>query len=128
MDPATQEIITGLPPELADALYAIAFDVIIIAIAVVALVTALKHVAAILHGAGRGCLDRPIVQIGLEAAPILLGVVLALLPGFLDAYPAGVQATFGVIAGYMSPGIYAQLKRRLPGVMLTKEARRGPND
>jgi len=120
MDPA---VLDSLPPDLQSVLWSLAFDIAIVAVAVVAILTTAKHVGAILHRRDARCLDLPWVKVGLEIAPIVLGPVIAIIPGLFDSFGIELQAVFGLIAGYMSPGIYGHLKRRLPGVMMSSESK-----
>lgn len=122
--------LTALPPDIQAVLWSLAFDIGIVAVAVVALLTTIKHVGAIIDRASGHCLDRPYVQIGLEVAPLILGPAIALVPGLFDTFGIELQAVFGLISGYMSPGIYGHLKNRLPGLMVSKTApsRSGDSD
>ena len=119
MDPATLD---ALPPDLQSVLWALAFDIAVVAVAVVAILTTAKHVGAVLHKANGNCLNRPGVKIALEIAPLALGPAIAIVPGLFDSFGIELQAVFGLIAGYMSPGIYGHLKKRLPGVMLSSDS------
>lgn len=121
----------SLPPELQAILWSLAFDVVVVAVAVVAILTTIKHVGRILDkGATQPLIDRPWAQAVLEFAPLALGAALALVPGLFDGFEIALRAVFGLIAGYASPGIYGHLKKRLPGLMLSKDAtaRQGGTD
>lgn len=116
------ETLDSLPPDLQSVLWSLAFDIAVVAVAVVAILTTAKHVGAVLHKANGHCLNRPGVKIALEIAPLVLGPLIAIIPGLFDAFGIELQAVFGLIAGYMSPGIYGHLKKRLPGIMMSSEA------
>lgn len=118
MDPATL-----LPPEIQDLLWSLAFDIAAVAVAVVAVLTTIKQAGAVLDEARGRCLDLPAVQVALKVAPLVIGALLGLAPGLFDGLTLWLQAIFGLIAGFASPGIYSQLKSQLPAVLLPKEQR-----
>lgn len=115
------ETIAQLPPEVQDVVWALALDLTIVAVAVVALLTTAKQVFRLFgHGAK---LDSRVGQVALEVAPLLLGPALAIVPGLLGEFDWPLRLVLGLIAGFLSPGIYGALKKRLPGVMASKKGR-----
>ena len=117
MDPAI------IPPEMQTLLWSLAFDVSIVALVIVALLTTAKHCVKLC--AHEGTLDNRWVQLALEVAPLVLGALIALVPGLFDGFPPSLQVLFGLLSGFASPGIYGYLKKRLPGLMLPKVKRNG---
>ena len=113
MDPIT------MPADVQAALWQLVADVGIIAVAVVALLTTAKHVARLV-GVN---LDSKVAQVILEVAPLLLGAGLAMAPSLFEGTGPWLSLVLGLVAGFVSPGIYGFLKRRLPGVMVSRESR-----
>jgi len=124
MDPTSTAIpdLSALPPNLAESLYLVAGDVVLIAMVVVALITTAKHVLILVRP---DALDGWVGQALLEVSPLALGALIGIVPGMFEGQSIGVQAALGLVAGFMSPTIYGALKRRFPAVMLPSQERAG---
>jgi len=99
-------------------LYHLVFDGGLVALAVVALLTAVKQ--AIRAWKGAAALDRGGLQALLKLAPVVLGAALAVLvPGLFESYHVGARALLGAVSGFASPTVYGLLKQRLAGVLVS---------
>lgn len=112
-----------VPPPVGDLIGAVAADMVVVALAVIAIITVAKQAGSVLDQSGTHCLDRVPVQIMLHVAPLVLGVALAACGGVFSEYALDVRLMLGLISGFLAPGIYSSLKRLAPGVMLGKDAR-----
>lgn len=115
MDPTT----TGIPEAMWPELYWMAFDFVVIALAVFATVTSGKHLVLALGGKR---LDTPVGQALLRLAPVTLGIVASLVPGVFDGCEIGLKALLGSFAGFTSEGVYNQVKARFPAIAASKES------
>lgn len=118
--PGLPDELLELSPEMVSMLQYLALDMVIVAFAVVAILTTFKQVVKI---AGADILDRKPVQIFLEFSPLVLGAALAAAPGLFDGFDLKLDIIFGLISGFMSPGLYSMVKKRLPGLMVSSDAR-----
>jgi len=103
---------------------------VLMAVAIFGIVTIVKQMLAVVppRKDGVAWLDFWVVKAAMHALPLLLGVLIAVMPGVFAEYPAVVQVLIGVCAGYLSDKVYALLKRRLPNLLMSSAAVRRTTD
>ncbi len=99
-------------------LYALAIQIVLLALAVVAILTVLKQVIAACFG--KELLDRKLAQALLPIMPLLLGAAFGAVPGFFEGYSILPRLLIGMVAGFFSPRIYFLVRDRFPQILATK--------